>query len=208
MTCITYLVTGANRGKRLRQNEGPTVTACEGLGKAIVAALLLREEAVVVAAVRDPNHGTATSLHEFPQSRTAKLLLVKIDASSSNDQKTAINELKNKHGVETLDVVIGNAGIIAGTPTVLESTAEGLMNHYQINAINTVLLYQAVRPSLLGSKNPRFIVTSGSGGSIAQQDKIRVPLAEYGPSRAAVNWLIRKVHFEEERISTVLVDPG
>lgn len=133
---------------------------------------------------------------------------MKIDSSSRTDHEAAVKELQSKHGIKTLDVVIANAGIINSMLLVREATVEGLLDHYNINTVSTVLLYQATRELLLRSKNPKFIATSGSGGSIAQQEKIKVPLAEYGPSRAALNWLVRKVHFEEERLVAVLVDPG
>ncbi|KAK4496147.1 hypothetical protein PRZ48_012126 [Zasmidium cellare] len=180
----------------------------ECLGRAIVTALLLREEATVIAAVRDPDHETAKSLQGLPKRQTAHLIVVKIDAASHTDHASAVKQLQDQCGIKSIDVVIANAGIIKTTPLVRESTIEGLLEHYHVNAISTVMLYQATRPLLLEAHNPRFIVTSGSGGSIAQQDKIQFPLAEYGPSRAAVNWLFRKVHFEEERIAAVLVDPG
>ncbi|KAF2166701.1 hypothetical protein M409DRAFT_36665, partial [Zasmidium cellare ATCC 36951] len=180
----------------------------QGLGRGIATALLRREGATVVAAVRDPEHETARSLQELSRAQNARLIVVKIDAASKTDHAAAVKQIEENHHVKTIDVVIANAGIINSTPLVRESTFEGLLEHYQVNTVGTVMLYQATRTLLLESKNPRFIVTSGSGGSISQQDKIRVPLAEYGPSRAAVNWLFRKVHFEEERIAAVLVDPG
>lgn len=173
-----------------------------------MTALLLRPNVTIIAAVRNPEHETAKSLQELPRGQDSSLITVKIDASSRTDHSAAVKELQSKHIITHLDVVIANAGIINSTPLVREATPQGLLEHYNFNVVSPVLLYQATREFLLQSKNPKFIATSGSGGSIAQQEKIKAPLAEYGPSRAALNWLFSKVHFEEERIVAVLVDPG
>lgn len=184
------------------------LTTHQGLGRAIVTALLLRQGVTIIAAVRNPDHETAKSLQGLPRGQDSSLITVKIDAASRTDHSATVKELQSQYNITHLDVVIANAGIINSTPFVREATPEGLLEHYNINVISPVLLYQATRELLLQSKNPKFIATSGSGGSIAQQEKIKVPLAEYGPSRAGLNWLFRKVHFEEEKIVVVLVDPG
>jgi norsolorinic acid ketoreductase len=42
----------------------------------------------------------------------------------------------------------------------------------------------------------------------ADYDQIQVPNAAYGPSKAALNHIVKKIHVEHEDITAVPMDPG
>lgn len=72
----------------------------------------------------------------------------------------------------------------------------------QINVVGTLVLFQAAYPLLKTStSSPKFIPMSSGGGSIAMGTPVPAGLLAYGSSRAALNYLARKLHFEHEELS-------
>ena len=45
-------------------------------------------------------------------------------------------------------------------------------------------------------------------GSIGGMEKRPAPMFAYGASKAMLNYLIRKIHFENESITAFAIDPG
>lgn len=196
MSSTTYLITGANRG----------------IGKGLTAALLQRPNTTVVAGVRDTT-ASASILNSLPAAAGSKVVIVKLDSQSETDAKEAVSQLSSEHGITSIDVVIANAGIAhSGTP-VAQTTTESLRDHFNTNAIGPVLLFQAVKPLLQASKsgNPIFLAISTLIGSIGGQDALAgVPpiLSPYGSSKAALNWLVRRLHYEESWLTSYVTHPG
>ncbi|EGY22045.1 hypothetical protein VD0002_g9464 [Verticillium dahliae] len=193
----TFLVTGANRG----------------LGKGFTAKLLERPGVTVIAAARDP--ASASSLEQLPKGEGSRLIIVKIDSASDTDAAAAVEQLQSKHGITSLDVVIANAGIAKSGSSVANTTPELLREHVNVNAVGPLTLFQATRPLLQASKtgNPVFLPISTLLGSIGNQEafeKLGLPpsLSPYGASKATLNWLIKRVHFEEPWLTSFVVHPG
>ena len=57
-------------------------------------------------------------------------------------------------------------------------------------------------------KTPKFITIGSSAGSIGGMERQPIPNAVYGPSKAMVNWLMRKMHFENEGLVVFPMHPG
>jgi len=188
----TYLITGANRG----------------LGQALLATYLARPNTTVIAAVRDPSHESAKALSNLPKGEFSKLIVVKIDSASEPDALAAVKTLQAEHNITVLDVVIANAGISKIYPIVAEVKAEDLREHFNVNVVGVVLLFQAVLPLLQKSIQPKFVALSSSAGSIGNIEYRNVPNAAYGTSKATLNYVIRKAHFENENLIVFPVDPG
>ena len=135
-------------------------------------------------------------------------------AISSTDPGTpvsAIAELKSKHSITTLDTVYANAGISKIYPLASEAKLDDLREHFEVNTLGPLILFQATFPLLLASKHPagpKFVVMSSSGGSIAGMEQAPMPNSAYGMSKAALNYLVRKVHFENEGLVAFAVHPG
>ena len=105
--------------------------------------------------------------------------------------------------------MIANAGISKTQLPVSKCTSAGLLEHTTVNVVGPVSLFQATLPLLLKSSNtPKFVVMGSSAGSIGAMERRPFPNAEYGSSKAMLNYLVRKMHFEEEGVVSVSVDPG
>ena len=161
-----------------------------------------------MAAVRNPDHPTAQALQRLPKGRSSSLIVVKIDSLSQDDPFTAVKEIQLKHSVTKLDLVIANAAIGTVYPTVLQAKPQDLLDHVNVNAIGPLLLFQATQPLLAKSSDAKFITMGSSAGSIAGMELRPVPNAVYGPSKALLNYLTRKIHFEHENITAFPIDPG
>jgi hypothetical protein len=65
--------------------------------------------------------------------------------------------------------------------------------------VGTLVLFQACHPLLVAStSSPKFAMIGSSGGSIEIGTAIPIRLMSYGVSKAAENYLARKLHFEHE----------
>ncbi|WVQ81964.1 hypothetical protein IAT38_004091 [Cryptococcus sp. DSM 104549] len=174
----TVLITGANRGI--------------GLG---IAKIYLAKGWTVVAAVRDPS--------KLPQLE-GNVIPVKIEAISLTDAKEAVEELKTKHNITHLDLVIANAGISQDFDAIKTIDLDVLEQHHAVNVRGPVVLFQAVAPLL--QEGGKFVVISSSLGSNSIQ---HLPaFGVYGASKAAVNYLVRSIHFEEPTLTAFTVHPG
>ena len=163
----------------------------------------------MIASVRNPTHPTSLSLQELPKNPSSSLIIVKIDSISETDPKDAIAELRSKHNITSLDVVIANAGISAIWPAVADAKPSDMIEHYRVNAVGIALLFQAVLPLLKASSTtPKFITLGTIAGSIAAQENAPVPNAAYGPSKAALNWITKKIHLEHPDMIAFPLSPG
>ena len=206
----TYLITGANRGELANCGfKARLLTPCLGLGRGLVEAYLSRPDNVVVAAVRDPTHSTSKSLYDLPKGSSSSIVVVKIESASETDPAEAISELRRTHDITAIDVVVANAGIVKGFMRVEDASTADLLEHYHVNAIGAVILFRAVLPLLRNSqKTAKFIAMGTGAASIGEQEKAPVPNAVYGPSKAALNWFIKKIHLENEELVAFPIHPG
>lgn len=173
---------------------------------------------MVVAAVRDPSSASSKALANLPKDASSKLIVVKIDSASTTDAAEAVATLQTEHGITSLDVVIANAGISKLYPPVHEALATDMLEHYTVNVIGPVYLFRAVRPLLLAaaaekengqkSSTPMFIAMGSMAGSIGGAELAPVPNAVYGPSKAALNLIAKKIHMENPEIIAFPIHPG
>ncbi len=172
-------------------------------------AYLRRPDSIIVAAVRDPTHQSSKSLHDLPKASSSSIIVVKIENVSETDATEAISELRSTHNITTIDIVIANAGIVKGFMRVEDAKTADILEHYHVNAIGPVILFRAVLPMLKNSeKTAKFIAISTSAASIGDQEKAPIPNAVYGPSKAALNWFIKKIHLENEDLVAFPIHPG
>ncbi|KAH6880820.1 hypothetical protein B0T10DRAFT_411805 [Thelonectria olida] len=193
----TILVTGGNRG----------------IGLGFVKTFLARPNTVVIAAVRDPKHATSKALLDLPKADGAQLVTVKVDSTIPEDAISAVAELQKEHGINSLDIVIANAGISIGGSTVRKTAVDNINKHFRVNAIGPIALFQATADLLQASKtgNPIFIAIStliGSLGSMEALAGFPPTQSPYGGSKTALNWFIRRLHFEEPWLTSFVFHPG
>lgn len=108
-----------------------------------------------------------------------------------------------------MDTVIVNAGAHSQVfAKVADVDPAQVQEHMSINAIGSLLLFQAVLPLLLKRSQPKFVMLGSPMGSIGGMEKRPVPMSAYGVSKAAVHYMVRKIHFENEGLIAFAVDPG
>lgn len=119
-----FLITGANRG----------------IGKGLATKLILRPGVTVIATARDTAKA-AEALIDLPKGEGSMLIVVKLDSDVDSDPATAVDLLKNEHGIASLDVVISNAGIAKDGVTVASTTPQNLRDHFNTNSIGPVTIF-------------------------------------------------------------------
>ncbi|KII87119.1 hypothetical protein PLICRDRAFT_42757 [Plicaturopsis crispa FD-325 SS-3] len=188
-TNTVYLVSGANRG----------------IGLGLAKTLLARENTIVFAGARDPD--AATDLHALAKQHPGKLHLVKLVSGSKEDAEAAAVHVQKAVG--HIDVVIANAGIAETWGTAHEIPIDEVERHFKVNAIGPLVLFQAFYALLKAAPAvPKFVVISTFAGSITAGASIPLGLSAYGSSKAAVNYLTRKIHFENEHLISFAMNPG
>jgi len=185
--------------------------ATKGIGRTLVETYLLRPNHTVIGSVRDKESPLAKELQTLPTGEGSKILVVKIENTSTTDPTEAVKELKAA-GVNHLDIVIANAGgnsTIVSVPLDLVS-AEEMKQTFETNAIGPLLLYQAVKPLLIKSSNsPKFVPITTIWGSIKNLPKYRAERAPaYGASKAGLNWLTVAAHSANDWLIAFVIHPG
>ncbi|KAK7409269.1 hypothetical protein QQX98_008579 [Neonectria punicea] len=185
-----YLITGANRG----------------LGLSFTKTLLARNNTVVIAAVRDTLSPSALAMADISRGTDSELITVKIDGLDNASAASAITSLPESIG--HLDIVIANAGVHRHFGSVSAMPIDELPFHIAVNTAAPIVLLQACLPLLKLSRSPKFVVISSTLGSLAEVDNYPQSAGAYGASKAAVNYLMRKVHYEEPWLASMVICPG
>ncbi|PRP74609.1 short chain dehydrogenase (predicted) [Planoprotostelium fungivorum] len=185
-----WLVTGANRG----------------IGFNLVKNLISRADTIVYAAARDPQK--ATELQKLATAHK-NLHIIKITSGSVEDAKNAAANIEKQSG--GLDYVIANAGIAYSNSRLKDVTLEDVNDHFQVNVVGVLVLFQAVLPLLLKRQTRVFEAISSAVASNTNA-ALFVPFnnGSYSLSKAALNYLVRRISVEhaEENLVAFTVHPG
>jgi norsolorinic acid ketoreductase len=181
------------------------LTRGTGLGYGLAEVFLARPNHIVIGAVRSPS--TATALKALPTGEGSSLIVVKIDSVSETDPATAIDEIKGQ-GITALDIVIASAGISQVFPQVHEVEIPNLLEHFNVNVVGVILLFKAVRSLLLAAKEPKFVTLGTSAASMSEMASRNFPNSVYGTSKAALNYITLKTHYENPTLTAFPLDPG
>ncbi|KAJ4387611.1 hypothetical protein N0V93_008207 [Gnomoniopsis smithogilvyi] len=191
----TVLITGANRG----------------IGRGLAEAFLSRPNHIVIAAVRNPE---TTTLKDFKATEGSKLILVKIENTSTTDPAAAVEQMRAA-GITTLDIVIANAGIspVDALRKVEDMSLDQIRNLFEVNTLSYITLFQAVRPLLKaaaeGGVATKLLAISSSAGQIVDMEpNVPAMVGSYGVSKVALNFLVRRTHFENPWLSAWVMHPG
>jgi Dehydrogenases with different specificities (related to short-chain alcohol dehydrogenases) len=120
----------------------------------------------VIATVRDPSK--SEFLSALPKASGSSLFIVKLEIVSADSIATAIDTLKT-HNLDSLDVVIANAGISGPTHSLVGAPVSELQKYIDVNAYGPFQLFKAVLPLLRSStagKMAKFVLISSAGGSL------------------------------------------
>ncbi|RDW92344.1 hypothetical protein BP5796_01738 [Coleophoma crateriformis] len=187
------LITGANRG----------------IGKGLLSAYLSRADHTIIAGLRDPQSESSKALQTLPHGKGSKVILVKLDSSSETDALSAIKTIEREHHITQLDIVIANAGISNYFGPAAATPSEQMFAHFRVNTVAPLLLFQACA-SLLRAAGPdaKFVVISSGAGSLSGVEKLKVENTAYGASKAAVNFVTRRIHAENPDLIAFPINPG
>ncbi|PHH92969.1 hypothetical protein CDD83_3127 [Cordyceps sp. RAO-2017] len=181
----------------------------------IAADLLLRPKTRVIATVRDPASDTSRSLATLPAADGSELVVFPVNDEVQGIGYKTIQERAEKAGINHLDVVVANAGASSGYDSVLATQGDAARACFEVNSIGPLKLFQACWP-LLEKRGPaeavdkKFILMSSFIGSIQGLETEDFPTAAYGMSKAAANWLAKKisVEFKEKGLAVAAIHPG
>lgn len=170
---------------------------------------------MVIASVRNTE---STTLKDIIPAEGSKLQLVKIEAASATDATEAVEQIKAA-GITALDVVIAVAGINPSSAfaEVKDMDIENLQELFDVNAFGFVRLFKAVHPLLLKASaekegsisSPKLLALSSNAAQIVDMEPtIPVKVGAYGASKAALNYLVRRTHFENPWLTCWTMNPG
>lgn len=181
-----------------------------GIGKGLLESYASRPNTLTIAAIRNsPESPEALALTSLPVAQGSKIIVAQYDAGAKSSALELVEFLTKAHGIKSLDIVIANAGILKHYGPAKEAAPELLEEHFRINTIGPILLYQATRTLLLASsQQPKFFIISSTIGSNGLQDNYPMEMLAYGMSKAAANWAASRIHREEDRLLVIAMQPG
>jgi NAD(P)-dependent dehydrogenase (short-subunit alcohol dehydrogenase family) len=150
---------------------------------------------------------------EFPD----RLTIIQLDVSNQSSIDECYEVVRNR--INTLDILINNAGIrLSGGATLETSTSEwfgslqfdGVLDVLRVNAVAPILIAQRFLSMLTQSQNPRIINISSWLGSIAERTPDFDNDYGYSGSKAALNMFSRilALRLAKHNIIVTPLDPG
>ncbi|ODV68513.1 NAD(P)-binding protein [Hyphopichia burtonii NRRL Y-1933] len=174
---ITYFITGANRG----------------IGFEFAKQLSADSNNIVIATTR--SFTNAAALKELNRTN---LIIIEFDLNNSLDlMRKSLQSIENY----SVDVVIQNSGIAKDSQkSILQTTEDELREHYAVNAIGSVKVYQSIFPFWSKKANPEtpkklIFITSGAG---CVNNFYPMQASHYGVSKAALNYISRHIAFDHK----------
>ena len=159
---------------------------------------------IVFAGVRNPSK--ATALKTLAVQHPANIHFVQLETTSLSDAVSAAKLVEEVTG--GVDVVIANAGIANNWQKALKIDLNSFNEHYQVNAIGAIIVFQALYPLLVKRLTRKFMTVSTIAASIEQT--LPFPVTVYGSSKAALNYITRSIHKEHspEGLIVFPIHPG
>lgn len=177
--------------------------------------LLVRPNTTIIATSRRRSDALSTlqATTEASQATTpnTRLILRILDVTAPADKYgELVIDLEVNHGISHIDVAIANAGAAPAFDAMFETSTKDMLFAFETNALGPLKLLQSLLnilvPSSSSPSKGKFILISSILGSISSMDN--EPNGAYGVSKAAANFIVRKVHLEEEDIVVLALHPG
>ena len=195
-----YVIVGANRG----------------IGLGLVEAYLARSSTTVIGVVRSAAAAEAlkTAGDKAIKGTDSELQVVELNFTTTSSPETARERfVEATSGITHINTLICSAGHVASMSSTLTVTAEDLRESFEVNAIAPLIAVQALWPLIEKGADatgapPKFVVLSSSVGSIGAMEPF--PGGSYGPSKAAVNHIVKSLHLQQEKsgLISIALHPG
>jgi norsolorinic acid ketoreductase len=204
------LITGGNRGESITavSTDDVGLTRFVGIGKGLVAHYLAQPDTTVIATAREVSYQNASAFDTLQRGDRSRLLIVQLSVDVASSIAEAASVIEKHHHIHQIDIVISNAGICDHWGPVLEMRDADVLTHFQVNTLGPLRLFQALAPLLNNASSPKFIYISTALASISGINKFNSLTAAYGMSKAAGNYLMRKINAENGHLITLSIDPG
>ncbi|KAH7303912.1 hypothetical protein B0I35DRAFT_363965 [Stachybotrys elegans] len=182
-----YVITGANRG----------------IGLGLAKAYLGRPRTTVIATVRNQQAADVlkSEISTVELGENSVLDIIELDFTRAESPE----KIRSAFNIARIDVLINNAGAAGELNRAVETTAEDLRACFEINTIAPLMMFQALWPLMQKAESPKLIMVTSTVGFITYQE---FPGGAYGPSKAALNWLTRALHLQEDKLTAVALHPG
>ncbi|KAK2036449.1 short chain dehydrogenase [Colletotrichum somersetense] len=192
------------------------ITGCnKGIGLGLVKGLLARPSTTVIASVRNKESAAAleSAIGDVQKGDSSELHIMLLDftkAPTPSAVREAFEQVTSS-AIDRIDVLISNAGTSCPATPVASLSAKDLRSVFEVNTISPLMVFQGLWPLMnkqraTGELGPKLIAISSILGSIECLDA--VPCGAYGPSKAALNWLVKGLHVQNENLVSVAVNPG
>ena len=183
-------------------------------------ALLVRPRTTIIATVRPgaPVVSLSEACLKTSQGEGTQLHTLAVNFSTTTETsalKTLLDhEIRPK--VNHVDVFISSIGHTDVMKPVLETSPRAMREHFEVNTITPLTWLQAFWPLMgapldeaVAAAPTKIFFLSSSVGCIGEWME-PMPGGAYGPAKAALNWVVRKLHFElaKEGMVSVAVHPG
>ncbi|KAK9366753.1 hypothetical protein V1509DRAFT_227210 [Lipomyces kononenkoae] len=192
-----------------------------GIGLGLVQhALSAFPSATLYTTARDPER--ATELQKIKASNEDRVQIFTADSTDPESIKNLAAEVAKS--TDTLDLVIYNAGVLAGAGNVLDVGVSGLKDNIETNVYGAYYAAVAFAPFLLRSNFERksLALLSSSFGSFALSDMLSAvkaaafgtvtfdPTAMYNVSKTTLNRLGKELDLvlRPQGLPVVLIHPG
>ncbi|EXK28606.1 hypothetical protein FOMG_15075 [Fusarium oxysporum f. sp. melonis 26406] len=184
-TNTVWVVTGGNRG----------------IGLGFVKALHARPSITVIATVRndEARSGLEDATADLVRGDGEVLHIVQLGFTTAPSP----DQIRNAFDIDHVDVLINNAAANFKHYPVLDIPTDDLRSAFEINTIGP--LVQGIWPLLQKSSAPKVVNVSSSVGCITYH---KVVAGAYGPSKAALNWLTRALHLQNQGLVAFALHPG
>jgi norsolorinic acid ketoreductase len=162
----------------------------------------------VIATVRDVSIESTSELSALPKGPNSQLIISQLNLNDPSSAAEAVLRIQKENAVDHIDVVIANAGICNHWGSVYDMEDSDLMAHFEVNTLGLLRLFRATAPLLKVSNQPKFVYISTSLASIDGLVNSPSLTAAYGVSKVAGNYLIKKIHGENDTLIAFSIDPG
>ncbi|KOS17062.1 Norsolorinic acid ketoreductase [Escovopsis weberi] len=180
--------------------------AGRGIGKALTAGYLSLPNHTVIGTIRDSKQ--TAELRGLSTASNSRLLLVNIESSCPTDPQRAVKEIQAM-GIHHLDIVIANSAVCPAMVPLDLADANVISSTFNINTLAPILLFQAVKPMLERSMDPKWVSVSSSAGSVAYMKANDTAFSgAYGLSKAAMNWFTVGLHSANKFLTAFVIHPG
>ncbi|KAL3429738.1 hypothetical protein BDV09DRAFT_200330 [Aspergillus tetrazonus] len=183
-----------------------------GIGQALAKAYLSRPNHTVLGTIRDPSAQSLSALSSHIPAQGSRLFLFTLESTNASHYANLVSSLTTA-GITHLDLVIANAGVAypAGTPASVD--VGDVKNVFDVNAMGTLRLFQALRGFLkVGSNDGKSVkwvsVSSGAGSIDGCEVYGTYRVVPYAISKAGVNFVTVAIHASEKWLTAFAIHPG